>query len=142
MQVGIKNILNQTTISSNILMINNLKKKFLILGFLNFLITNFVLQILLFLSSVLFATLVSQVINLVLGYYLYSKYVFSIEKNKNKFFLRYFHLAIFSWFINNYFINLLTINFLISKNISALLVIPLLTLLSFYTQKYYVFAKK
>ncbi|WP_032518312.1 GtrA family protein [Prochlorococcus marinus] len=123
-------------------MINNLKKKFLILGFLNFLITNFVLQILLFLSSVLFATLVSQVINLVLGYYLYSKYVFSIEKNKNKFFLRYFHLAIFSWFINNYFINLLTINFLISKNISALLVIPLLTLLSFYTQKYYVFAKK
>ena len=83
------------------ILINKQKRLFLIFGFLNFLITNAVLQICLLFSSVLFSTILSQIINLLIGYNLY--------------------------------------DFGVNKNITALSIIPLLVIISYFFQKRYVF---
>ena len=120
----------------------NPKRNFLILGFLNFLITNIILQILLLISSISIATFVSQFINITIGYFLYSKFVFLVKNKNFKNFLKYFMLAIINWQLNYFSINFFYSKLSFNKNIAAILMIPLLTLISFLLQKYYVFAKK
>ena len=120
----------------------NPKRNFLILGFVNFLITNIILQILLLISSISIATFISQFTNITIGYFLYSKFVFLVKNKNFKNFLKYFMIAMINWQLNylsiNFFYNQLSFN----KNIAAVLMIPILTLISFLLQKYYVFAKK
>ena len=121
---------------------NNPKRNFLILGFFNFLITNIILQILLLISSISIATFISQFTNITIGYFLYGKFVFLVKNKNFKNFLKYFMIAMINWQLNylsiNFFYNQLSFN----KNIAAVLMIPILTLISFLLQKYYVFAKK
>ena len=120
------------------LQINKQKKLFLVFGFLNFLITNAVLQISLLFSSILFSTILSQMINLLIGYYLYGKKVFKLNKLTNLVFRKYFVLAFIIWILNFSIIRLFF--FLgVNKNISALLVIPFLVMISYFFQKRYVF---
>ena len=59
---------------------DNEKRLFLSFGIFNFLITNFVLQVLLLLIPTILATVVSQLVNLVLGYYLYGEKVFKFTR--------------------------------------------------------------
>ena len=118
------------------------ESKFLLLGFLNFLITNIVLQIMLIFYAIPLATFVSQVVNLIIGYVLYGKFVFGVKRSNYSFFIKYLFLAFLSWQLNSLSIIILFNKFFISKKISALIMIPIVTIFSFSVQKYYVFAKK
>ena len=121
--------------------IESYKKKFLFWGILNFLITNTILQIFLVISSVQVATFLSQIFNIFFGYKIYSSKVFKIYKFNAKRLLMYILLASVSWLINLNFINFLS-NYGLNKNLAAALIIPLLTIFSFLTQKFIIFRKK
>ena len=114
------------------------KRLFLTFGILNFLITNLVLQISLFLIPTLFATVLSQTVNILIGYFLYGKKVFKL-KELNKFvFRKYLLLALILWMLNFFLIQFL-FYFGVNKNITAICVIPLLVSISYLTQRNFVF---
>ena len=114
------------------------KKLFLIFGVFNFLITNISLQILLLLLPIIFATIVSQSVNLIIGYYLYGTKVFKFNRLNKKIFKKYFFLSLILWLLNFFFIQ--TFFYLgLNKNLTALLIIPFLVIISFFSQKYFVF---
>ena len=114
------------------------KRLFLTFGILNFLITNLVLQISLFLIPTLFATVLSQTVNILIGYFLYGKKVFKL-KELNKFvFRKYLLLALILWMLNFFLIQSL-FYFGVNKNITAIYVIPLLVGISYLSQRNFVF---
>ena len=120
----------------------NLKenKKFLFIfyGILNTFLTNILLQITLFFSPIILSTLISQIFNLNLGYYLYGKKVFKVKYLRKKQYLKYVSSNFIIWNIN--WILIIGLNsYNISKNIAALIVIPFLALISFMYQKYFIF---
>ena len=107
-------------------------------GFLNFLATITFLQLLLVYIETGFATLLSQTLNFSLGYFLYGKVVFKIDKLKFNNAARYFLLSVILWFTNWFGINYISNNF-INENIAALVMIPFQVLLSYGFQKKFVF---
>ena len=114
------------------------KRLFLIFGILNFLITNVVLHFSLLLIPTIFATILSQLVNLLMGYYLYGKKVFNF-KNLNKFvFKKYLLLAIILWILNFALIQSF-FNFGVNKNLTAIFIVPLLVAISYLTQRNFVF---
>ena len=116
------------------------KKIFLVLGLLNFLITNIVLQISLLFLPILLATILSLIINIIFGFYLYGKFVFNSDNLNLKKFKKYLLIAFLLWLLNFFFIQ--TMFYLgFNKNLSAIFIIPLLALLSYLSQKNYVFRK-
>lgn len=125
---------------NNILSVNK-KIKFLFLGSLNFLISNSVFQILLFvdLLPVIISTLIFVIFYAVFGFVLYGKFLFNKKQIfKSSFLLRYSILLIISWLILNSTIYFgLKINF--SASISSLIIMPFLTLNSYLVQKFWVF---
>ena len=116
------------------------KRKFLIYGFFNFLITIIFLQLFLFLFPVGISTSLSQIINFSLGYIIYGKKVFKVEKLRKQSASKYFLLAIFLWITNWYGINIINI-FIESRNISALIMVPMQVLISYSGQRFFVFKK-
>ena len=118
--------------------LNKQKKLFIMFGFLNFLITNAVLQISLLFAPILFSTILSQMINLFIGYYIYGKKVFKLNKLTNLVFRKYFILALILWILNFCIIRSF-FYFGVNKNLTALLVIPLLVVISYFFQKRFVF---
>ena len=112
--------------------------RFLFFGFINVVLSNLILQVLLLFISPFKATFLSQTVNFLLGYYLYSRKVFKIKKLMIKFLFKYFILVILLWNINwiliEYFYSLG-----ISKNFFALVLVPFLALISYISQKYVVF---
>ena len=116
-------------------------KNFLILGFLNFLITNFILQLSLIFWPVWISTLISQINNYFLGFFLYGKFVFKRKNlNKRKAF-KYLIVSILAWIINTFLINLISSLTSYSESLSALIVIPIIVIYSFLAQKYFVFLR-
>ena len=117
------------------------KRLFLFCGLINVLITNFLLQLLLSYSYIptSTATFISQVINMLTGYLIYSKLVF---KNKRllvkKFIIKYMLLMIIIWLTNFYCIKIFELIGFV-RNISALILIPFLATISFILQRYFVF---
>ncbi len=118
------------------------KRRFLFYGALNVAITNIVLQLLLLLGlPTVKATFISQVFNVFLGFFLYGKKVFRIERLQKKAAMTYGMLAIVLWAFNWGGIEL--INFLgPSRNLAALIMIPFLAAVSYFSQKYLIFAKR
>ena len=116
-------------------------KKFLLYGILNFLITNIILQILLLFLDVWTSAILSQIINSLIGYQLYSRYVFKINTYRNYLFIKYILFAFITYILNAKLIILISTNFLISKNLSALILVPFLASFSFFSQKFFVFKK-
>ena len=114
------------------------KRLFLAFGMLNFLITNFTLQVLLLLTQTIFATIVSQLVNLIIGYYLYGKKVFKHNRLNKLVFKKYLFLSLILW-LSNFFLIESLFNYGINKNLAAIFIIPLLVLISFLSQKYFVF---
>ena len=114
------------------------KSLFLFYGSINFLLTNFILQInILFLPTIL-ATFLSQFFNFNFGFYSYGIKVFKVKNlSKNKY-LRYIFLHIFLWNINWILINLIN-SYNVSKNLAALIVLPFLAVISYVYQKRIVF---
>ncbi len=116
----------------------NEKRLFLIFGILNFLVTNFVLQISLLILPILIATILSQIVNAFIGFYLYGKKVFKFGRLNIFTFKKYILLALSLWILNYSFIQSL-FYYGINKNFAALIIIPFLVSISFLGQKYFVF---
>ena len=114
------------------------KRLFLLFGILNFLVTNITLQVLLFLIPTIFATIFSQLVNLIIGYHLYGKKVFKFNKLNNSVFKRYLLLSSILWFLNFVLIQSF-FYYGINKNLAAIFIIPFLVLISFLSQKYFIF---
>ena len=119
------------------------KRRFGIAGIINVLITNAALQSLLATNivSIVFATLISQSINTILGYAIYGKLVFGAKGlRQSKPVTRYILLMIGMWILNTVGIELgSAIN--LSKNVAAVLMVPCLAVLSYISQKNWVFKK-
>ena len=86
-----------------------------------------------------FATLISQISNLIIGFSLYGQKVFKVEKYTIKTFFNYVILSLTLWIINWLSIDYITKLSSISKNLAAFLVIPFLIIISFFCQKNLVF---
>ena len=95
------------------------KRLFLVFGVINFLITNITLQILLLFLPTLFATVLSQLVNFLIGYYLYGKKVFNIAKLNSSIFRKYLILSVILWLLNFGFIELF-FYYGMNKNLSAI----------------------
>jgi hypothetical protein len=112
--------------------------KFLFLGIVNTFLTNLILQIGLFVFPTVLATLLSQMFNLLFGYHFYSTKVFKVGSKKLGFFVKYIFMILILWNLT-----WITIDYLysygISKNLTAILIIPPLALFSYCMQKYFVF---
>lgn len=114
------------------------KKLFLGYGILNFLITNFILQISLLIMPTLLATVLSQLTNLIIGFYIYGKKVFKFKRLNNYVFKKYLFLGLILCLLNFGFIQLF-FYYGVNKNLTACIIIPLLVIISYLTQKNYVF---
>ena len=114
------------------------KRLFLVFGVINFLITNIILQILLLFLPTLFATVLSQLVNFLIGYYLYGKKVFNIAKLNSSIFKKYLILSVILWLLNFGFIDLF-FYYGMNKNLSAIIIIPFLVSFSYLSQKYLIF---
>ena len=101
------------------------KRLFLIYGIANFLITNSVLHLLLLVIPILVATIVSQLINLIIGFYLYGKRVFKMDILTYREFSKYILLVSFNWTLNYVSIRFMYENG-INKNLAAIFTIPFL----------------
>ena len=114
------------------------KRRYFIFGILNTLISNTILQILLLFFQIAEATFISQSISLIIGFYVHGRLVF---KNSKLSFLKFFKYLIFAyllWIINWSGIYLIS-NYGINKNLSALILIPFIALISYLIQKKIVF---
>ena len=116
------------------------KRLFLFYGTTNFLISNSVLHLLLLIIPIYLATIVSQITNLIIGFFLYGKKVFKFSRLTYKELLKYILLASFNWILNYISIRFLYENG-INKNIAAIINIPFLVLISYYFQKKFIFNK-
>lgn len=121
-----------------ILMINRQKRSFLGYGIINFMITNIFLQISLLIMPTLLATVLSQFINLIIGFYIYGKKVFKFRALNERVFKKYLLLAIILWLLNFSIIQLF-FYYGINKNLTASVIIPLLVGISYLSQKNFVF---
>ena len=116
------------------------KRLFLFYGIANFLITNSVLHLLLLVMPIFLATIVSQITNLMIGFYLYGKKVFKMKNLTYKELNKYILLASLNWTLNYVSIRFMYENG-INKNLAAVLTIPFLVLISYSFQKKYIFIK-
>ena len=119
---------------------NGKKRLFLVLGIFNMLVTNIILQILLVMVPTSVATIISQIFNFLIGYYLYGKKVFKVKKLDKFFLKKYLFLALTLWILNFGFIESF-FYFGVNKNLTALLLIPFLALFSYNCQNKIVFKK-
>ena len=116
------------------------KRLFLFYGITNFLITNSVLHLLLLVIPIFLATIISQITNLIIGFYLYGKKVFKMSKLTHKEFTKYILLASFFWTLNYISIKFMYENG-INKNLAAIFTIPFLILISYSFQRRFIFIK-
>lgn len=117
------------------------KRRFGITGILNILITNIILQLSLAAGmSIAISTLTSQIFNGLCGYFLYGTLVFRHGNPRSWGTpLRYGILFMGLWLSNWAGISLLQ-SWVTSRHLAAILMIPILAILSYFTQKHWVFA--
>ena len=113
-------------------------RRFLGYGALNVLLTNLLLQLLLLVLHTGLATLLSQLLNVGLGFVLYGKKVFRVERLQKRAALRYGLLAVLLWWANWAGITGLA-GWGLQRNLAALALIPLLAAVSYSAQKWVVF---
>ena len=116
------------------------KRLFLLYGITNFLITNSVLHLLLLVIPIFLATIASQITNLIIGFYFYGKKVFKMKNLTYQEFRKYILLASFNWTLNYVSIRFMYENG-IGKNLAAIFTIPFLVLISYFSQRRYIFIK-
>ena len=114
------------------------KRRFLLFGVVNVLLTNGALLLLLQLVTIGLATFLSQLLNLVLGYWLYGTRVFRVERVALRSAGAYGGLAASLWLLNWLGIRLLS-GAGLPRGWAALALVPLLAVLSYGVQKTLVF---
>ena len=115
------------------------KRRFLLFGIVNVLITNFLLQLALLLMPIPLATLLSQTVNVSLGFVLYGRYVFRVQRLRKRSAWRYLLLAVLMWWTNWLGIELFA-GLGVTQNFAAALMVPFLAALSYLAQKRVVFS--
>ena len=116
------------------------QRRFLGYGALNVLATNVVLQGLLLVMGTGLATFLSQLLNVGLGFVVYGKRVFRVERLQKRSALSYALMALCLWWCNWAGISVLA-GWGLSRNFAAFLLIPVLAALSYTVQKLVVFRK-
>ena len=114
------------------------KRRFLGYGALNVLATNVALQALLLVMGTGLATFLSQLLNVGLGFVLYGKRVFRVERLQKRSAMTYGLMALFLWWCNWAGIDWLA-GLGLTRNLAALILIPVLAALSYAVQKLVVF---
>lgn len=114
------------------------KRRFLIFGLINFIITILFLQLFLIILPILVSTLLSQTINIFIGFVVYGKKVFKVKRLKKENASKYIFLAILLWLSNWYGITFL-LKFLSNRYTCALIMVPVQVLISYCGQRFYVF---
>ena len=119
---------------------------FLIYGFVNFLATNLLLVGLLSIASPTFlASGFAVLFNYLFGYFLNRNHVFSrrdwLQKNNRYYMLKYGFVALGSWLIYIICIPLIYELLDVTKSIAAIILIPILTIYSYFMQSRLVFNK-
>ena len=114
------------------------KRRFLVYGSINVIITNLVLQALLLVTSTSVATFLSQFINVTIGFLFYGKLVFKVNKLQRTSAFLYAILATLIWLVNWSGISLL-IDIGLSPNLSAILLVPILAAFSYIIQRFLIF---
>ncbi len=114
------------------------KRRFLLFGVVNVLLTNGALLLLLHLVTIGLATFLSQLLNVVLGYWLYGTRVFRVKRFAWRSAGAYGGLALTIWLLNWLGIRLLA-GAGLPRTWSAVAMIPLLAALSYGVQKTLVF---
>jgi len=114
------------------------KRRFLGYGALNVLVTNLVLQGLLLVAGTGLATLLSQSVNVSLGFVLYGKKVFRVDRLQKRSAASYLLMAVLLWWANWAGISGLS-GVGLSPNLAALLLVPVLAAMSYTLQKLVVF---
>ena len=114
------------------------KRRFLGYGALNVLATNLALQGLLLVMGTGLATFLSQLLNVGLGFVLYGKRVFRVERLKKRSALSYALMALLLWWCNWAGIDWLAALGL-TRNVAALMLIPVLAAFSYTVQKLVIF---
>jgi hypothetical protein len=118
---------------------NGRKRRFLLYGALNVGVTNLVLQLLLWLQLATgLATLLSQLLNMGLGYVLYGTQVFRVESLGRRSATAYGVLAVLLWWCNWGAIGVLAAMGW-ARNWAALVLVPVLAAVSYLAQKTLVF---
>lgn len=118
------------------------QKRFIFFGLLNFFSTQIILAFLLLFFPIYISTLICQIANISIGYYLYSKFVFSVKnKSSIKIIILFISYAILVWLVNWFLIYFIYLYFDINKNISAIIILPFLVLISYLVQKNIIFKK-
>ena len=116
------------------------KRRFLVYGALNVLATNLVLQGLLLVLGTGLATFLSQLLNVGLGFVLYGKRVFRVERLQKRSASAYAFMALALWWCNWAGIDWLA-GFGLIRNLAALFLIPVLAAVSYAVQKIVIFRK-
>ena len=114
------------------------KRRFLGYGALNVLATNAALQGLLLVMGTGLATFLSQLLNVGLGFVLYGKRVFRVERLQKRSVLFYALMALLLWWCNWAGIDWLA-GLGLTRNLAALMLIPLLAAFSYAVQKLVIF---
>jgi hypothetical protein len=115
------------------------KRRFLAYGAVNVLLTNLVLQALLVaLHHIGLATFLSQLFNVSLGFVLYGKRVFRVERLQKRAAGKYALFAMVMWCLNWSGISALVVLGM-QRNLAALFLIPLLAPISYTIQRLLVF---
>ena len=114
------------------------KRRFLGYGALNVLATNVALQGLLLVMGTGLATFLSQLLNVGLGFVLYGKRVFRVERLQKRSAIAYGLMAMGIWWCNWVGIDWLAGSGL-TRNLAALMLIPVLAALSYAVQKLVIF---
>jgi len=117
------------------------KKLFLLVGFLNVLFGNIILQVLLLKLSIFLSTLIGQTFSSLFGYLTYGKFVFGQKEFNLKSLIYFFLLSILLWIINWTGITLYT-NWGFLKFFAAIMMVPKLALISYFYQKRFVYNKR
>ena len=117
------------------------KKLFLLVGFLNVLLGNIILQLLLLKFSIILSTLFAQTFSSTLGYITYGKFVFAQKDFNLRSLIYFFLLSILLWIINWSGITLYS-NLGFLKFIGAIMMVPKLALVSYVYQKKVVYVKR
>ena len=114
------------------------KRRFLGYGALNVLVTNVVLQGLLLVMGTGLATFLSQLLNVGLGFVLYGKRVFRVERLQKRSAMSYAVMALWLWWCNWAGIDWLA-RVGLTRNLAALILIPVLASVSYAVQKLVIF---
>ena len=114
---------------------------FIFFGTINTLLTNIFLQILINIYPLWVSTFLSQFLNLIIGFFSYSFFVYKVKKIFFKQFIKFLILSIFSWNLNTFLILIMNDLLNINLRLAALLGLPLIATFSFISQKKFIYYK-